>query len=78
MTPTVKLNFKNDIHFRKENYKCWICPNLDSQAHIQICDGYEKFRRGKDLSKEEDLVSFFQLVISERQASKEQEGEKNS
>ena len=69
MTPTVKLNFLNNDQFRRENYTCWDCSNIDSQAHVKICKEYEEFRRGKNLDCDTDLVRYFQQVIGKRQAT---------
>ena len=35
MTPTVKFDFLNEEKFRLENYKCWHCSSVDSQAHMK-------------------------------------------
>ena len=35
----------------------------DTQQHILICKVYAKFRKGKDLSYDKDLVEYFGNVL---------------
>ena len=41
----------------------------DSQEHLLVCEGYGKFREGRDLHTDEGLVKFFHDVISDRLGS---------
>ena len=38
----------------------------DTQQHILICKVYAKFRKGKDLSDDKNLVGFFTDVLKHR------------
>ena len=66
MCPTVKINFQSDKQFGRDQWSCFSCSKIDSQDHLKMCPEYEYLRRNKDLSKDEDLVRFFQEVIEKR------------
>ena len=72
MTPTVEMNFMSDKRFSINLWKCEGCIPMsgigtrDTQEHIIVCPGYQKYREGKDLSKDSDLVSYFKCVIQHR------------
>ena len=63
MTKTVKMNFPNDIKYKKQLWKCQHCPNIDTQSHKVSCPAYQHLRLHKNLDNDQDLVSFFQGVI---------------
>ena len=74
MTPTIRMNFQSDSEFSR---LLWACPGCsipgdvthgarDTQTHVLICDSYAKFREGRNLNVDEDLVSFFKAVINDR------------
>ena len=68
MVPTVQMNFMSNSEFAKNLWTCSGCKDLkDSQSHLLHCPGYAHLRLNKDLSRDPDLVKFFQEVISERQ-----------
>ena len=66
MTRTVKFNFSSDKRFIADLWKCWHCPDIDSQAHIKICPAYQQFRDSKDLSSDYDMIAYFRQVIELR------------
>ena len=61
MTPTIKMNFKNDV---------WMCDGCrshqDTQKHVLSCSAFKDLRKNLDLDKENDLVEYFSLVIRRR------------
>ena len=64
MTPTVKMNFKNNLTFKSQLWMCDGCnKNQDTQNHILCCCAYEDIRKNLDMDSEHDLVEFFSLVI---------------
>ena len=65
MTPTVKMNFKNDPTFKRQ---LWVCDatEKDTQLHVMSCTAYEDLRSHLDLDNENDLVIYFSLVIKRR------------
>ena len=65
-TRTVKMNFFNNKKFSADLWRCWHCPSMDSQSHIRVCPAYQKFREGRDLDNDLDLVNFFQQIIKLR------------
>ena len=71
MTRTVKMNFPNDVGYRRESWKCQDCQNIDTQSHIQHCPAYEHLRAGKDLGNDLDMVKYFQQVIALRESGDE-------
>ena len=78
MTPTVRMNFQSDPKFTAA---LWACPGCkdsvsnevigcrDTQDHVLICPAYAAFRQGKDLSKDTELVKYFQNIIQHRLTS---------
>ena len=68
MTKTVKMNFPSDIAYRKQSWKCFHCPNIDTQSHVRYCPAYEHLRMNKNLDDDKDLVNYFQKVIAMREA----------
>ena len=72
MTPKVKMNFRSNKAFSKSLWKCENCTSekdigfRDSQSHLILCPAFAKFREGKDLAKDKDLVDFFKAVIEQR------------
>ena len=39
----------------------------ETQAHLEVCEGYEDLRNGKDLDCLDDKVKYFQEVIKKRE-----------
>ena len=73
MTPTVKMNFPSDTQYTRDLWSCPGCSipgdvmgNRDTQQHVLICLAYEEFRDGKDLTKDKDIVKYFEQVIQKR------------
>ena len=74
MTPTVKMNFQLDKQFSRNLWTCENCASTsfsdigvrDTQTHILLCPGLTNLREGLDLSKDKDLVDYFQAVIKLR------------
>ena len=63
MTPTVRMNFRNNRDYKKSG---WACQAPDTQEHILICSAYALMRENKNLEDDSDLVDYFNLVISHR------------
>ena len=73
MTPTVKMNFQSDTHYTRDLWSCSGCSipgditgSRDTQQHVLSCHAYEEFRVGKDLTKDKDIVKYFEQVIQKR------------
>ena len=67
MLSTVQANFKNHPQFKANNYKCE-CGDEDNQPNLLTCPLYDHLRVGLNLVNSDiDLVTYFQLVIEERQ-----------
>ena len=67
MTPTIKMNFKNDPAFKNDVWMCDGCrSHQDTQKHVLSCSAYKDLRKNLDLDKENDLVEYFSLVIRRR------------
>ena len=75
MTPTVKMNFKNDAKYAAQLWKCEGCAKLshngyvDTQLHILWSEGYADLREDKNLNDDQHLVAYIRSVISRRQNS---------
>ena len=70
MTKTAKMNFPNDVGYKRE---LWRCPNIDTQSHIQTAQPFEHLRAGNDLDNDQDMVKYFQQVIALRESDDEME-----
>ena len=67
MLRTVQMNFKGKREYADNEYKC-ICGEDDHQSHLTSCPSYSHLREGLDVEgSERDLVTYFQLVIRERE-----------
>ena len=66
MTRTVKMNYKGIKSYAESDWRCDRCRSPDTQEHIMLCEAYKKFRVGKDLTKDKDIVDFFRNVIISR------------
>ena len=69
MIKNVKLNYKNDPKNVKALWKCSECALIDSQEHLLWCDGFEMLRKNKDLTRDNDLTSYFQQIMKIRDKS---------
>ena len=68
MLSTVQWNFHNNPEYRENEYRCICNEHRDDQASLLTCKLYTHLREGLDLySSDADLVTYFQLVIQERQ-----------
>ena len=66
----IKGNFK-DKYRRREGDQGLICDDCDSeeiqtQSHCLECPNWEDLRRGIDVTKIDDLVKYFQQMLTER------------
>ena len=64
MVQRVKMNFKN---MHKENLGCEYCEaEYETQEHVMVCEKWEEQRRGLDLYRMSDMVTFFNNVLKEK------------
>ena len=62
-----KMNSMNNPAYKNEMWMCDSCEScIDSQSHILYCPAYEKLREGKNLSSDEDIVTYFREVMQIR------------
>ena len=73
MTPSIRMNFQSDVQHTRD---MWACPGCltggdigcrDTQYHVMICPSYADLRQDKDLTKDKDVVHYFQQFIKVRQ-----------
>ena len=74
MVQEVRANYK-DKYRRKggeDAVLCTECPaqETENQSHCMVCPRGEDIRRGMDLTKIEDMVVFFQKLLTERMKEK--------
>ena len=63
-----KFNYKNDKKNQLEMWKCDSCmTEIETQSHIIHCPAYHQLREGKSLDSQEDLVGYFQSVMTIRE-----------
>ena len=67
MVDEIPANFKNRYK-KEEDLICQFCPQKHTfdQSHTIVCPAWEEQRAGLDLTKIDDLVTFFQKMLSEK------------
>ena len=64
MVQRVKMNFKN---MNKGKLACDFCQaEYETQEHVMECERWEEERRGLDLYRMNDMVTFFTRVLKEK------------
>ena len=66
MMKTVKMNFKNNSQFIKDNWSCSGCSRLDSQEHLLYSGGYANLRDGLQRDSDEDLEVYYRKILKIR------------
>ena len=66
MTPTVRMNFRNNREYRCKGWACPDCQAPDTQEHVLACNAYSSMREEKNIEDDSDLVEYFNLVIAHR------------
>ena len=69
MVDNIPDNFKNKYKNKKHELICSHCTNNDqvmTQIHCLECSHWTDIRKDLDLSKIDDLVTFFQRLLAER------------
>ena len=62
-----KMNSMNNPAYKNDLWRCDSCEScIDSQSHILYCPAYKKLREGKNLSSDEDIVTYFKEVMQIR------------
>ena len=69
MMKTVAMNFVNDKKFSSRLWICLCkkCSAVDTMSHLKWCGGYAHLHEGLGIDNDHDLVTFFKLVIKERE-----------
>ena len=72
MKDNMKDNMRNK--YKGTSINCEACDNnkAESQSHVMVCPGYAELRVGKDMRRDQDLVSYFRevLILREKRKSK--------
>ena len=71
MVDTVKCHWKSEPKYEDELWSCWHCPATDRSSHIRCCREYADLREDLDLSKDDQLATFFRRVIERRRQVQE-------
>ena len=71
----IKGNFKSK-YTRQGGEAALVCDNCqlnvnETQAHCLVCPKWEGIRQGLDLSRIEDMATFFQRLLGERAKMKD-------
>ena len=71
-TGMLDLNDNMRNRYRATDTNCEACEDHvpESQAHVIICSAYERFRVGRDLGKDKDMLAFYRDVLLERKKRK--------
>ena len=73
---TEMLDMKDNMRnkYKGTSINCEACDNnkAESQSHVMVCPGYAEVRVGKDMRRDQDLVSYFRevLILREKRKSK--------
>ena len=62
MSRYVKMNYKSDPKYMKDNWKCNYCGRIDSESHILFCEQFKDLRNEKDLGNDKDLATYLYKV----------------
>ena len=67
MVKEIPANFKNK--YKEEDQLCKFCNEMKTfnQSHCIVCPAWEQQREGLDLTKIEDMVTFFRKMLSEKE-----------
>ena len=67
MMNDLRGHFKGMVGNKKVNFKCVGCEKeVENNIHVTECPTYSDLRVGKNLSRDEDLLSYFRLVMEAR------------
>ena len=58
MTENVKMNFKGNVYFARELWKCTHCKNQDNESHLLWCPKYEDMRKDLNIRNDVDLCNY--------------------
>ena len=61
-------NYPGHNKYAATGWRCQACALevREDQEHLASCSGYADFRSGKDLSEEQELVTFYKNVMARR------------
>ena len=59
-------NFKNKYKNQENGLKCNLCPEEMTQNHCLICPERCDMRRGLDMSNLDNLVTYFEELLSDK------------
>ena len=66
MLDKIPGNFKNKYQNRENGLKCNLCNEEMTQDHCKICPERCEAREGLDMNNLDDLVTYFQLILSDK------------
>ena len=71
---TKMLDLKDNMRnrYRASNKNCEACDDQlpESQSHVMVCKAYQRFRVGRDLGEDKDMVAFYRDVLLAREKKK--------
>ena len=74
MVENVPVNFKNRYRYTKIGLNCVHCNVELSQNHLVICPERSNMRQGLDMSKLDDLVTYFRRYLTETKQTEKRAG----
>jgi hypothetical protein len=66
MLENIPGNFKNKYKKQENGLKCNMCPEEMTQNHCIVCPGRQEMRRGLDMKNLDDLVDYFEILLSDK------------
>ena len=74
MVENVPVNFKNRYRYTEIGLNCVHCNVELSQNHLVICPERSNMRQGLDMSKLDDLVTYFRRYLTETKQTEKRAG----
>ena len=68
MVEKIPGNFKNKYKFQPNGLTCNLCPDEMTQNHCEVCPGRSQLRQDLDMTNLDDLVTYFNIILSEKRA----------
>ena len=80
MLENIPGNFKNKFRNNKDKLKCRHCSSdqVMTQSHCLECPAWMEIKKDLDTTKIEDLVKFFQRLLTERAKDEKRGSDQNS
>ena len=74
MVEKVPANFKNRYYYNETGVNCSSCKVELTQNHLTLCPARAVMREGLDMSKFDDIVTYFKRYLTEAKKAEKEAG----